>query len=324
MNQAQSHDKIVIFSFAGRESYLEMQKDFILDILARNTRVEYHLWNFSRNDSDNLYLQRLSQIMPRTKLFNQFYEGSNPVDLCTKTIGHLCGCKKCRVGKYSEPYKYYSSRDEYRKTLFVKLDDDVVFIESARFQFLVDCVNAHRRRIWSANVINNGVCAIATPGLKSAIEQAGLVESDSIRSWWLLCTNLDFFKLSHEYFFEQTPNLLNQPAAAFDAPRARFSINTIGFDWKMMNDIAEKLGRSPTMNDEAVISDNFDISILCGFLACHLHYSDQRSNISDDEEAHILDRYRDIKRHYLRSESNRAIRLTPRSTRERARRSGRR
>jgi hypothetical protein len=133
INQAPSHRKIVIFTFAGRESYLEIQKDFILDIVTENTRVEYHLWNFSRNESDNLYLQRLSQIMPRTKIFDQFYEGSNSVDVCTKRIGELCGCKKCRVGKYSEPYKYYSSRDEYRETLFVKLDDDIVFLESANF-----------------------------------------------------------------------------------------------------------------------------------------------------------------------------------------------
>jgi hypothetical protein len=95
--------------------------------------------------------------------------------------------------------------------------------------------------------------------------------------------------------------LLNQPRVAFGLPRARFSINTIGFDWETMNAISEKLGLSPTMNDEGIISENFDISILGGFLTCHLHYSDQRSNISDDEEVHILNRYRDIKGHYLGS-----------------------
>lgn len=324
MTHSPSYRKIIIFTFAGRESYLEIQKDFILDVLARNTRVEYHLWNFSRNDLDNLYLQHLSQSMPRTKIFNQFYEGGNPVDVCTKRIGYLCGCRKCRVGKYSEPYKYYSSNGEYRDALFVKMDDDVVFMESARFQLFIDCVNTHRRTIWSANVINNGVCAIATPGLKAEIEKAGLVKSDSIQSWWFLCTNVDFFRLSHEYFFKQTPSLLNQPAVAFGAPRARFSINTIGFDWETMNAISERLGLSPTVNDEGVISENFDISILGGFLACHLHYSDQRSNISDDEEGRILDRYRAIKGHYLGSMSNRAIGFRPGQTQERRHRRNRR
>jgi hypothetical protein len=324
MKQAASYGKIVIFTFAGRELYLEIQKDFILDILAKNPRVEYHLWNFSRNESDNLYLQRLSRSMPRTKTFNQFYEGSNPVDVCTKRIGYLCGCKKCRVGKYSEPYKYYSSHDEYRDTIFVKLDDDVVFIETARFQMFADCLNAHRGKIWSANVINNGICAIATPSLKAEIEKAGLIKSDSIQSWWFLCVNVDFFKISHEYFFKHAANLLNQPSVAFGVPRTRFSINTIGFDWETMNAIAEKLGLSPTMNDEGVISENFDIFIHSGFLACHLHYSDQRSNISGDEEGRILAKYKDIKRHYLGGKSNRAVGLPSGPTLERRHRSGRR
>jgi hypothetical protein len=40
-----SHDKIVIFCYAGRQKFLDIQIKFILKILEKNINVEYHLWN---------------------------------------------------------------------------------------------------------------------------------------------------------------------------------------------------------------------------------------------------------------------------------------
>jgi hypothetical protein len=103
--------------------------------------------------------------------------------------------------KISEPYKYYSSRPEYRDAIFVKLDDDVVFIETARFQTFVSCVDFHKERIWSTNVINNVFVRSLPLTLRQKFEKAGLIKNNSLQSWWFLCVSVDFFKMSHQYFF---------------------------------------------------------------------------------------------------------------------------
>ena len=37
-------------------------------------------------------------------LFNDYYEGHNNNFNCIKSIGIICNCVKCRVGKWTEPY----------------------------------------------------------------------------------------------------------------------------------------------------------------------------------------------------------------------------
>lgn len=82
-------------------------------------------------------------------------------------------------------------------------------------------------------------------------------------------------------------------------PRTRFSINTIAFNWRTMKAIAESLGASQGMNDEGIISEKFDIHVLEGFVACHLHFSDQRGQISDEKERAVLEAYQRFAEAYV-------------------------
>lgn len=66
-----------------------------------------------------------------------------------------------------------------------------------------------------------------------------------------------------------------------------------------MKKIASKIGRSESMNDEHIISKHFDITVFKGFATCHLHFSDQRSALSDAEEVKILSKYRNVMEEYL-------------------------
>lgn len=295
-----NNGKIIVFAFAGRKKYLEIQRHYISSLLHSHANMEYHLWNFSRNASDNEYLQELASSSPQIRIFNQFYDGDNNVTVCSKAVGVICACVKCRVGRWTEPYKYYANDPEYSDAKFVKIDDDIVFLETRAFEAFVNAIGLRKNLILSANVINNGVCAALDPRQTEILKGLQLLPA-SIPAYWSLCTRVEFMVAAHEYFFRQRSALLDQAHLFTMIPRSRFSINTIGFDWDVMCQIAEKLRGEASMNDEHLISANFDIAVMQGFVTCHLHFADQRASLTDAAEDEILSRYDGERVRYLES-----------------------
>ena len=287
--------KIVIFCFAGRKKYLDIQIDYILQLLNDNVNIEYHLWNFSRNNEDNIYLQELVNLNDRIKIFNDFYEGDNTNVICNKRIGVICSCTKCRVGKWTEPYKYYKNKI-FENTTFIKLDDDVIFISIDKINKFVESIHDNPNKIISSNVINNGVCAFYNDDIKNIIIHNNILHNySSLYEFWYLCTNKMFFNLSHDYFIEKfNNNQLNLENKLIYTNKTRFSINTIGFTYDTICKIANLFHANDTMNDEGIISDNFDICICNAFMNVHFHFSDQRTQITDEEELKYLKLYKDI------------------------------
>lgn len=291
-------NKIIIFCFAGRKKYLEIQFEYIKKILDKYNNTYYHLWNFSRNDLDNNYLQELFHknyqvYKNRIEIFNQYYEGENLNKVCHKKVGVICNCVKCRVGKWSEPYKYYNNNN-CNNTIFLKLDDDIIYISIDNFEKFINTVKENPSKIVSANVINNGICAYFNQDLKNILTKNNIINQNSdLNKFWNLCTNKNFFNLSHEYFFNlyESNKLLNEDIFKI---KNRFSINFIAFDNKIMNLIAKSLGNHIGMNDEYIISTNFEIIIYSSFLAVHFHFSDQHSQLTDDEENKYIIKYTKI------------------------------
>ena len=288
-------NKIIIFCFAGRKKYLDIQLDYILNLLQKNPNIEYHLWNFSRNNDDNMYLQGLVHLHNQIKLFNHLYEGDNPNTICNKRVGVICSCTKCRVGKWTEPYKYYSNL-YYENTIFIKLDDDVIFISIDKINHYIETINKNPNKIISSNIINNGVCAFYNEKIKKMVIDSNILKKNSsLYQFWYLCTNKPFFNLSHNYFineFNKKTLPLEEKIICID--RTRFSINTIGFTYNIMCKISDLLTNKVGMNDEGVISHNFDIIICNSFVNVHFHFSDQRVNITDEEEQKYLIIYKEI------------------------------
>ncbi len=288
--------KCVLFIFAGREKYLEVQRPYLETLLARFAGLEIHLWNFSRNSADNRYLQGLAQAMPRTRIFNDYYEGENPIQTCSKRVGTLCACVKCRVGKWSEPYKYYAGLPDQEETAYVKLDDDIVFIDTERFGYFVEIARSQKGKVISANVMNNGVCTLVNPGLLASGPPHGWAADGDLDAWWKLCTSPELFRASHQHFLRNRAALTKESPSLIQLPRTRFSINTLAFGQDVMQIIAHHLGGGAHMNDEHVVSAACDIQIFKGFVTSHLHFADQRAAISDDEEAQVLAQYAQIAR----------------------------
>ena len=150
------HQKIVLFIFAGRQKYMDLQTPYLSKILRSFPASELHIWNFSRNDHDNAYLQSLPENLPRTRVFNEYYAGRNEITTCTKSIGVICSCTKCRVGHWSEPYKYYASRDGEEKTIYVKIDDDILY--QPTYDDIESVYSYNFDAIKFAEVIKNKVC----------------------------------------------------------------------------------------------------------------------------------------------------------------------
>lgn len=286
------HQKIVLFIFAGRQKYMDLQTPYLARILRSFPASELHIWNFSRNDHDNAYLQSLPEKLPRTRVFNEYYAGRNEITTCTKSVGVICSCTKCRVGNWSEPYKYYASRDGEEKTIYVKIDDDILYIDTSRFSVFIDSIKANQKNIISANVMNNGICAILNDEVRNFVSHHQLARKENFESWWFLCTKVDYFRFAHLHFLEKKNILIREKLELVSIPRSRFSINTLGFNHEIMQHIANQLGVEASMNDEHIISTSCDILILKGFVTSHFHYSDQRSAINEVEEDYFLDNYR--------------------------------
>ena len=59
----------------------------------------------------------------------------------------------------------------------------------------------------------------------------------------------------------------------------------------VMKKISEAIGHEFSMNDEEIISNNFPIIMVSDFVACHLHFADQRARLQDSEEDELLRQY---------------------------------
>jgi hypothetical protein len=270
-----------MFCFAGRRPNMELQLPFVRRILAENPDVEYHIWNLARDHDDNLWLRTITG--KRITVFSEHY-GVDPWK------------------RFDEVYRHYAT-DGYRGHLFVKLDDDVVFLETRRFGCFLNMVEAHRDSVISAQVVNNGACTRLTPGLWAGLSRLHIPLLDVHK-------NHRYAAMCHLYFAEHWSDMIDQPVE----PRRIddwLSINAIGYDWNMAKRFAELLGtpsprtiagrsfnRLARLGDEGMV--NTLPRVMCqGFVAAHLTFGPQEKLMA---AAHLNDfraRYAEIGEKYL-------------------------
>lgn len=267
---------VVIFCFAGRRQNMELQLPLIRRILAENPDTEYHVWNLARNEDDNRYLRSIEG--ERITVLNDHYGDPTP------------------WSRFNDIYRHYTN-PVYSDCLFVKVDDDVVFLETDRFRDFVDAVDANRGSVLSAKVVNNGACTPTEPGLWLEFLSLGLPLLD-------VHLSSDYAQMSHTYFFGHSSEMLNQPTKIIPTDDW-LSINTIGYDYSTGLEIAAKLGTpSPPhiagrdwvdtlLGDEGTVN-TLPRLILEGFLTCHLSFGPQCLPFDD-----LRKRYAEIAEHYL-------------------------
>lgn len=258
--------RTVLYTFWGRRANIELQMPFIRRILNENPDTEFHAFNLARERTDYFYLSHFP-VEPRITVHHEFFH----------TRPHWLG--------YHEVYRYFSA-DEFRDAVFVKFDDDVVFMQTERFPELVKAVDANPGTIISADVINNGACAVHQPGLCERFEATEIRWLD----WHLHSATA---AMAHQHFFEHGPKLLAQPVKLIPT-EDWLSINMIAYDWPTGVTLAKLVGtNSPALiagrgfrpardrlGDEGA-ANTLPRAILKGFTAAHLTFGPQHVDPQD-------------------------------------------
>ena len=126
--------KLIVITPAGREKYLRLLSHYIL----KSPEVaEWQLWDNCRNETDRAYLHALAASDPRCKL-----KQLSGADGGWGIIGNF--------------FRFCDDPD----ALYLRFDDDVVFIEDCFFARFVERALAERgKAIWFAPiVVNNAIC----------------------------------------------------------------------------------------------------------------------------------------------------------------------
>ncbi len=261
---------------------MDLQIRMMEAVVAANPGLEYYIWNLARNRPDSKYLHNL--------------EPSERV-----TVRHDFDAVLPWRDNLGKVWRHYTS-EEYKDCLFVKLDDDIVFIESARFSDYVQAIDSHRGSVVSANVINNGACCRVQPALWARYQPRSLLEVHRYKK---------FAELAHTWFFS---NWREMVGAAIEVAETQdwLSINAIGFDWATLNEIVGRIGQpSPRMISGRAfqlgmpIGDEGSVNLLPrmimrGFTVAHLAFGPQATGgVTEQMLAHWRDNYSKIGREYL-------------------------
>lgn len=276
--------KTIAFTFAGRRANMELQVPMMRRVLELNPDVDWHIWDLARDREDSRYLRTIEG--DRIRVCTQF-AGENPWE------------------RFDDVYRHYA-HDDFRDHLFVKLDDDVVFLEAGRFSNFVAAIAANRGTVLSAKVINNGACTPTEPGLWNRY--------DRLRPRIRLLdvhTSARYAEIAHQYFFDNWADLLEQNLELIPT-EDWLSINVIGYDHAMARRFTELLGTPPPkwiagrrfvpqrhrLGDEGMVN-TLPRSIVQGFTACHLYFGPQAQRLTADKLDGFRKQYAEIGELYL-------------------------
>jgi hypothetical protein len=267
---------------------MELQLPFIKKILADHPNTEYHVWDLALTEDDHRHIQTISG--DRITVHEGFY--NDQLKESESWFNHQ---------QFNNIYLHYTN-PRYKNTLFVKLDEDIVFIEAGRFKQFIEAVDRRRGSVISAQIVNG-------------------------KEW----IDAD---VPHNHFFEHWRSLIRQPIKLI--PTFEWlSINMIGYDWQTGCKIAdaascdeqaaftilglppnetfegrgvvmqihpdgsaEVVGRLPYIGDEGAVN-LLPRLVMQGFLACHLYFGPQRSTMTETHIASLQKRYAQVGQQYL-------------------------
>jgi hypothetical protein len=139
-NQEKRDYRVIFCTFAGRKDRMSILNRYVLQLLKHKLIDEYHIWNLTRQESDQEWLRDwCKQSQTKNKKIRLF---------------------EPTVKQYRSFYQFYIHHQHlYQKHVIVKADDDIVYLALTEFEdFIKYRINHPEIWLLSANVINNGVC----------------------------------------------------------------------------------------------------------------------------------------------------------------------
>ena len=196
--------RVIAVTPAGRMRYLELMKHYVLGDPSID---EWHLWDNCRKESDREYITRLARENPKIKLVRiASSDGTN------RSVN-----------------KYYKRCDD-REAFYIKIDDDVVFMDDRLGERLLkEAIGGRGEYLWwSPLVVNNAICSwiIKYHARASIPETLSCQASDAI-GWY----SPEFAIKLHRLFLDllRSGRESDLKTRSFDVSLSRFSINCIGF-----------------------------------------------------------------------------------------------
>lgn len=281
--------RTILFVFAGRQPNLEIQLPFLQRILDEHPDVEVHLWDLCRTKEDSRYLRTLhgERIQVRTDFRIQ---------------GQGAGINNVWA-HYTEP--------EYQDCMFVKLDDDDLFIETGAFDSFVQAAVNNPGSVISALTINNGASTPLLPEVWAGFKQLGIPLLD-------VHLSAEYAELSHRWFFNNWQRIINRPAKLTPAD-TWVSINCLAYTYEVGCKISAQIGQQsppviadrefPRRNARGRMSGHYvgdegaanmlKILIHEGMTVGHFSFGPQDRLMDDSLQTELRKNYADISRQYL-------------------------
>lgn len=288
--------RTIVFVFAGRQPNIEVALPYYQRIIDQHPDVELHIWDLARDPQDSAYLRTLSD---RFTIRTDFYEGTGRA-----TSGQ------------TQVWKHYAT-PEYRDTTFVKLDDDVLFLETDHFDAFVQAAHDNPKHVTAALTINNGASTRHIPDLWDGFQKLRpTIPSDATYLNAEMATLLavhrspEYAEMCHRWFFDNWRTITGKPTNLI-VTDDWVSINAITYSWEMGCRIAALIGRQhpPRVAGRVFsrrhrVGDEGAANILprfihTGFVAGHLNFGPQVKAMAPDLLDELRKHYADIAQQYL-------------------------
>ena len=196
--------KLIVVTPAGRERYLRVLSHYVL---GSPEVVEWQLWDNCRTESDRTYLRELAASDPRC------------------SIKELPGAD----GNFGIIGEFFRFCDD-PEALYLRLDDDVVFVEPGFFEsFKAKALAAKGSALWFAPlIINNAICASLLQHLSKVIIRGPITCQAMCPFTWAYA---NFPQALHPVFIDavRRGRLDDFRVPDRDIRMSRFSINAIAF-----------------------------------------------------------------------------------------------
>lgn len=283
-----STEKIVFFVFAGREENMDVQRPHLERLLAMYPAAELHLWDLTRRAPDSWYIQKWAREHSQVRYLGQFHTG-HPIKCIGKPKYRGAPPCRCVIHKppYEKPWIHYANHDEYADCTFVKLDDDVIWMDVPRFGEVLEFLETHPDEVASANVTNNVVCAKyehwTLPAYLSDLFEVGdPKESENDKAWWLLHTDPIFADSSHRWLLDRIDGGVVTEVTEMPVVKTRegeaISINFVAMKHSVLKRAAS-LMRDNRLGDEGAI-DTMLPYIIRNFRVAHLSFGPQEPGLA--------------------------------------------
>lgn len=144
---ANTYKGVILFCPGGRKETMEIQIQYVLVLLQKFDSLisQYDIWDVAWSEEDSKYLKELSLLHPKIRLLHTPWKGA-------QRAGKIGSQQFAFI--YSTFYKY----EIFKDYIFIKLDDDIVFIDIFTFpRFLLKRIFLPDSFLLSAYVVNNQV-----------------------------------------------------------------------------------------------------------------------------------------------------------------------